>query len=151
MKATDQIDSTGLGRIILHAICLVRSPRHLTWHWQGILRELQFNLPHANRLYVAHAGRGARSVFVAIMLLSIPLLGRTQSTTPSLLTQLDPKQTARTNAVRGGRTFTNRVHKTGAETNASLMNTPQPVDSTKCKPSPLSPPTELRIVVVRQP
>ena len=46
MKATDQITSTGLGRIMLHAICMVRSPRHLAWHCQGILRELHLSLPH---------------------------------------------------------------------------------------------------------
>ncbi len=27
------------GRILLHSLCLLRCPRHASWHWQGIRRE----------------------------------------------------------------------------------------------------------------
>jgi hypothetical protein len=29
-----------LGRVLLHALCLLRHPVHLHWHWSGIRREL---------------------------------------------------------------------------------------------------------------
>lgn len=29
-----------LGRVLLHALCLLRHPSHTRWHWNGILREL---------------------------------------------------------------------------------------------------------------
>lgn len=32
--------SSRLGRVLLHALCLLRHPSHSRWHWQGILREL---------------------------------------------------------------------------------------------------------------
>jgi len=30
-----------LGRVLLHALCLVRNPAHRQWHWRGILREFR--------------------------------------------------------------------------------------------------------------
>jgi hypothetical protein len=27
------------GRMLLHAICLLRHPNHSRWHWKGIMRE----------------------------------------------------------------------------------------------------------------
>lgn len=30
-----------LGRVLLHALCLLRHPAHSRWHWCGILRELK--------------------------------------------------------------------------------------------------------------
>jgi hypothetical protein len=32
---------TRLGRVLLHALCLVRRPDRLRWHWQGMLREFR--------------------------------------------------------------------------------------------------------------
>jgi hypothetical protein len=29
-----------LGRVLLHALCLVRNPGRRRWHWQGIVREV---------------------------------------------------------------------------------------------------------------
>jgi len=33
--------STRLGRVLLHALCLLRHPARSRWHWQGIVRELR--------------------------------------------------------------------------------------------------------------
>ena len=33
------IASSRLGRVLLHALCLLRHPARLRWHWDGILRE----------------------------------------------------------------------------------------------------------------
>lgn len=33
--------SSRLGRVLLHALCLLRHPAHGRWHWVGILRELK--------------------------------------------------------------------------------------------------------------
>ena len=30
---------TRTGRVLLHALCLIRHPAKLRWHWQGIRRE----------------------------------------------------------------------------------------------------------------
>ncbi len=35
-----------LGRLLLHALCLLRCPRHRRWHWQGILREFAPTTSH---------------------------------------------------------------------------------------------------------
>jgi hypothetical protein len=32
---------TRLGRVLLHALCLLRKPGHCRWHWQGIVREFR--------------------------------------------------------------------------------------------------------------
>jgi hypothetical protein len=40
MNASLLFASSSFGRIILHAACLLREPRHLGWHLRGILREL---------------------------------------------------------------------------------------------------------------
>ena len=29
------------GRVLLHALCLLRHPAHLRWHWHGIVREFK--------------------------------------------------------------------------------------------------------------
>jgi len=36
--------SSRLGRVTLHAFCLLRRPRHARWHWHGIQREFQRRL-----------------------------------------------------------------------------------------------------------
>jgi hypothetical protein len=30
------------GRVLLHALCLLRHPTHMRWHWGGIVREFRF-------------------------------------------------------------------------------------------------------------
>ncbi|HOX58174.1 MAG TPA: hypothetical protein PLC99_14915 [Verrucomicrobiota bacterium] len=157
MKATDQVTSTGINRIILCAICIVRSPRRLACHGQGILRELRLSLPHPARPCLAHHGRAARCVLMALMLLSGPVLCKSQSTTTNLLAKSAPGlrlahgQATRTNAVSGGTTFTNHIPETGAETNASRMAPSQPVDASSSEVPPPLPPTGLRIIAVKQP
>jgi hypothetical protein len=155
MKATDQITSTGAGRILLHAICMVRSPRHLACHWQGILRELRLSLPLTSRAWLAHNGRTACAIVTALTLLSVPVLCKSQSTsTTNLLANSVPDfslvqgQPAGTNASTGGKTFTNRIHKTGVQTNASITATPQPADASSSEASLPLPPTGLRIIAV---
>jgi hypothetical protein len=37
---TVQLAGFGPGRIVLHTFCLLRHPRRVRWHWQGIRREL---------------------------------------------------------------------------------------------------------------
>ena len=37
----NQLASFRLGRVLLHALCLVRHPAHVRWHWAGIVRELR--------------------------------------------------------------------------------------------------------------
>lgn len=37
---TALLSGSGVGRIILHLLCLFRRPGHLCWHWRGIAREL---------------------------------------------------------------------------------------------------------------
>jgi hypothetical protein len=31
--------SSRTGRVLLHALCVLRRPSHSSWHWRGILRE----------------------------------------------------------------------------------------------------------------
>lgn len=33
------LSQTKSGRVLLHALCLLRCPRHAAWHWRGMLRE----------------------------------------------------------------------------------------------------------------
>ena len=33
--------SSWLGRVLLHALCLLRHPEYGRWHWVGILREFK--------------------------------------------------------------------------------------------------------------
>lgn len=33
------LSETKSGRVLLHALCLLRCPRHAAWHWRGMLRE----------------------------------------------------------------------------------------------------------------
>jgi len=33
--------SSRLGRVLLHALCLLRHPAHGRWHWSGIVREFK--------------------------------------------------------------------------------------------------------------
>jgi hypothetical protein len=37
---SQQLIKTRLGRVILHAVCLLRRPTRAHWHWRGIMREL---------------------------------------------------------------------------------------------------------------
>jgi hypothetical protein len=30
---------TKSGRVLLHALCALRRPRQVSWHWHGIVRE----------------------------------------------------------------------------------------------------------------
>jgi hypothetical protein len=39
MKAMNSLARTAPGRILLHALCLLRHPEHVRWHWHGIRRE----------------------------------------------------------------------------------------------------------------
>jgi hypothetical protein len=32
--------SSSVGRMLLHAMCLIHHPARLRWHWNGILREI---------------------------------------------------------------------------------------------------------------
>ena len=36
----DHLTKSRLGRVILHALCLLRRPSQAHWHWLGIVREL---------------------------------------------------------------------------------------------------------------
>ena len=40
MNLATAIASNKSGRILLHAVCLLRRPRHAGWHWGGIVREV---------------------------------------------------------------------------------------------------------------
>jgi hypothetical protein len=33
------LGNSKFGRVTLHAICILRHPANLRWHWHGILRE----------------------------------------------------------------------------------------------------------------
>jgi hypothetical protein len=67
MKTTNQITASPLGRLMLHAICRVRSPRHLAWYSQGILRELNSGAEKP----ALRAGRyGFRPALVVVRLLA---------------------------------------------------------------------------------
>jgi hypothetical protein len=33
------LSRTKPGRVLLHALCVLRRPRHVSWHWHGIVRE----------------------------------------------------------------------------------------------------------------
>ena len=35
------LTSSRLGRVLLHAFCLLFRPAHIGWHWHGIRREIQ--------------------------------------------------------------------------------------------------------------
>src|SRR6266853_116668 len=35
----DHLTQSRLGRVVLHALCLLRRPGHARWHWLGIIRE----------------------------------------------------------------------------------------------------------------
>lgn len=35
----DLLARSRLGRVTLHALCLLRHPGRLRWHWHGIVRE----------------------------------------------------------------------------------------------------------------
>jgi hypothetical protein len=37
------LTSSRLGRVLLHAFCLLRRPGHGRWHLDGILREFKVN------------------------------------------------------------------------------------------------------------
>ena len=30
-----------MGRVLIHAVCVLRHPANLRWHWDGILREIK--------------------------------------------------------------------------------------------------------------
>ena len=36
-----QLVKSRMGRVILHAVCLLLNPRHAQWHWCGMTREWQ--------------------------------------------------------------------------------------------------------------
>jgi hypothetical protein len=36
---SQQLIKSRMGRVILHAVCLLRNPRHAHWHWRGMVRE----------------------------------------------------------------------------------------------------------------
>jgi len=36
---SQQLVKSRMGRVILHAVCLLKSPRHAHWHWCGMVRE----------------------------------------------------------------------------------------------------------------
>jgi len=38
---SQQLIKTRMGRVILHAVCLLRHPSHAHWHWSGMVREFQ--------------------------------------------------------------------------------------------------------------
>jgi hypothetical protein len=35
----EQLAKSRFGRVILHAVCLLRNPHRAHWHWRGIVRE----------------------------------------------------------------------------------------------------------------
>jgi hypothetical protein len=158
MKATNQIITSRLGRLMLHAICMVRSPRHLAWHCQGILREFHLRLHSTGHHWLARQGRTACSVVMALTLLTVPVVCKSQSTsTTNLLPNSAPDfslvqgQPAGTNASIGGTTFTKRIHETGVETNAGRVAPLQRKAASNSQTSAPPAPTGLRIVAVGQP
>jgi hypothetical protein len=34
-----RLAQTRFGRVVLHVVCCLRKPKHVSWHWQGIVRE----------------------------------------------------------------------------------------------------------------
>jgi hypothetical protein len=36
---SQQLVKSRMGRVVLHALCLLRNRRQRAWHWQGMLRE----------------------------------------------------------------------------------------------------------------
>jgi len=59
---------TGIARVLLHTLCLLRHPARRRWHWQGIRRELAgFNFPSA---VLFQSSRGA----VASLPTRVPVL-----------------------------------------------------------------------------
>jgi hypothetical protein len=49
---SQQLIKSRMGRVILHAVCLLRNPHRAHWHWRGIVREFH----SAARLDRARAG-----------------------------------------------------------------------------------------------